>query len=211
MFLIDSSGSIRQSNPGGVGPNDPNDNYRLELEFVVSVIQDLGVNLASGGIHVGAVLFGTEVENPLFLNTFERNAPQIINTIRNLRYLDSKTNMARALIDMRDVQFIRQNGDRPEAPNIAILITDGRNEPSDQDLNLSPVDEANRAKSRPFDPIQIFTVGVTNNVDDNQLRAISSNGQVFRATDFRALSSILNSLTALICTSVQGKVMEKCD
>ena len=208
MFLIDSSGSIRHNNPRGTQIGGPNDNYQLELNFVNSVIRELGADLATGGIHVGAVLFGTEVQNPFYLNTYERDSQSIMNRINTLPYRGSKTNMARALIDMRDVQFIPQNGDRPEAPNIAVLITDGRNEPSDQDMHLSPVDEANRAKTRPNDHIQIFTVGVTNEIDENQLRAISSNNRVFRANDFQALSSLLSNLTNLICTSAQGNVKE---
>ena len=208
VFLIDSSGSIRHNNPPGAQNDGPNDNYQLEKNFVNSVIRELGADLATGGIHVGAVLFGTEVENPFYLNTYERDIQSITNHINGLRYMRSKTNMARALIDMRDVQFIPQNGDRPEAPNIAILITDGRNEPSDQDMHLSPVDEANRAKTRPNDHIQIFTVGITNEIDENQLRAISSNNRVFRANDFQALSNLLYNLTSLICTSSQGNVKE---
>ena len=141
-----------------------------------------------------------------FLNTYERNAQQIINNIRGLRYMNSQTNMARALQDMREVQFIPRNGDRPEAPNIAILVTDGVNEPSDEDRNLSPVNEAFQAKNRPNDPVQIFTVGVTSDIDENQLRQISSNNRVFRADDFQALSGIINSLTSLICESISGKV-----
>ena len=209
VFLIDSSGSIRHNNPQGARPGGPNDNYQLEKNFVNSIISDLGADLASGGIHVGAVLFGTEAENTFYLNTYERDIQSITNKIDDLEYKGSKTNMARALIDMRDVQFIPQNGDRPEAPNIAVLITDGRNEPSDEDINLSPVDEANRAKTRPNDPIQIFTVGITNEIDENQLRAISSNNQVFRANDFQALSGILSRLTNLICVAAQGNVKRK--
>ena len=209
VFLIDSSGSIRHKNPTGVNPGDPNDNYRLQLEFVVNVIRNLGVELESGGVHVGAVLFGTEVENQFFLNTNERRFQNIINSIRGLRYMNTETNMARALKVMREEQFSRQYGDRPEAPNIAILVTDGVNEPSDADRNLNPVDEANQAKNRPNDPIQIYTVGVTSDIDENQLRQISSNNRVFRADDFQQLSRIVRSLATVICEAVQGKVMRK--
>ncbi len=189
VFLIDRSGSIGAAN------------YELEKQFVISVVQALGGDLASGGIHVGAVVFGTTVSDPFYLRTYERDANSIINAIRSLRYTDptAKTNMARALINMRDNQFIRANGDRPEGPNIAILITDGRNEPSDADRNLVPVDEANRAKNRQPDPIQILTVAVGSNTDLNQLRQISSNNRVFQASNFQALSSLINTLSQSVC------------
>ena len=144
-------------------------NFDLEINFAVDVLERLMINNAC--ILFGAVLFGTPVQNPFFLKTHEQNTFAIINQIRALVNLKTQKNLAEALADMTDVQFTPANGDRPNAPNIAIIITDGQ---SDSDPDRTAVEEAMRAKHRPNNPIEIFAVGINGNINSGELQTISS-------------------------------------
>ncbi len=53
------------------------------------------------------------------------NKQSILNHIDRFQFLDQSTNTPAALRYMRDVMFTAANGDRRDAPNVAIVITDG--------------------------------------------------------------------------------------
>ena len=115
VLVVDSSGSIEFNERG---------DYELEKDFVINVINALG-NLGPRGIQIGMVLFSDTAQNIFYLNT-HTDKNQMINAVRNIPYLQQRTDIALAFRTLRDEQFVRNRGDRPEAPNIAIIITDGR-------------------------------------------------------------------------------------
>jgi len=61
-----------------------------------------------------------------------------------MRFLDANTNTSGGLYVMMTQLFNITNGDRPDVPNTAIVITDGR---STYDSNLT-IPYANEAKAR---------------------------------------------------------------
>ena len=78
--------------------------------------------------HVGYILFA---KKPKLLNTFadteyynSENVHSLITSITN--DLGGLTFIDRALIKANDSLFTPMGGDRPEAPNVLILMTDGR-------------------------------------------------------------------------------------
>ncbi len=73
-----------------------------------------------------------------------------------------------------------------------ILITDGM--PNEQEEDTLPF--AQNAKN---EGISIVTVGITNNIDVDQLLELSSNGQVLRAGSFSNLQLILEALVRTVC------------
>lgn len=48
-----------------------------------------------------------------------------MDAIQNIKYIYGSTNTADALQVMREDMFIRSRGDRSDAPNICVLLTDG--------------------------------------------------------------------------------------
>ncbi len=56
------------------------------------------------------------------LNTY-RDKQSVISAIDRLPFLDQTTNTPEALRYMRETMFTRANGDRPNVPNSAIVIT----------------------------------------------------------------------------------------
>lgn len=98
---------------------------------------------------------------------------------------------------MQDIQFTSARGDRSNVPNIAIVITDGVSN-KDKDRTI-PDAEAARAKG-----IRIFSVGITNKIDEDELRRMASlpqeiNKQYFTTPSFNMLSNILDTIVAQTC------------
>ena len=189
VFLLDNSVKGEASN------------FELEITFAIDVLQNLAID--NNCVQFGAVLFGSPVQNPFFLNTYQQNVFAVIDQIRNLVNLNTQKNLAEALTDMIDVQFTTANGDRPEAPNIAIIITDGQTEDlSQSDSGRTAIEEANRAKSRANDPIQILTIGINGNVNAAELQAIASNDQAYIATDFAQLPGLVQIISDSVNQSI---------
>ena len=100
---------------------------------------------------------------------------------------------------MHQEQFTEQNGDRPNVPNVAVVLTDGV---STYDKELT-IPEANAAKKK---GIKVFVVGISNRIDVVELRAMSSDPQrenvtYWTTTDFQALGTITDSLVSGACAT----------
>ena len=187
-FLIDGSGSIRDANPA----DGSFDNWNLLLQFVANVID----RLPRSGTRVGAVLFSDRGELLFRLNQYSDLA-DARDAILRTRYPGANTNTSGGLYVVRSQLFNVNNGDRPNVPNLLIAITDGKST-FDNERTI-PIAEDLRG-----DGVNIVAVGITNSVDENELRGISSLPQVqnrnyFTSPDFQQLENIIENLLASAC------------
>ena len=128
---------------------------------------------------------------------------EILNAIDRIPFLDETTNTAAAIRYMRTTMFTSQNGDRPSAPNAAIIITDGvPRVPSDVNearrLTLQEADLARRQG------INMFTVGIGPELTTEFLAQIAdqpTNTHVFQVNQVRDLESILNQVSSAACST----------
>lgn len=181
--MVDSSGSINE--------NDGN-NWQRVKTFMTDIVSSLSVD--NGNVQIGTVMFSDTATTEFNLRTYT-NTFQINNHILGLRYLDGGTNTAAALREMNE-QFRGDRGDRTDAPNVAIVITDGRSQ-NRQDTIAQAVAARNRG-------VQIISVGVTDNVDVNEIQQISSSPQEedrdwFLIADFTRLASLVEAVTSSAC------------
>ena len=187
-FIIDGSGSIRDANPS----DGSFDNWNLLLQFVASVID----RLPRSGTQVGAVLFSDRGELLFRLNRYT-NLQDARDAILRTRYPGANTNTSGGLYVARTQLFNVNNGDRPNVPNLAIVITDGKST-FDSDRTL-PIAADLRAAG-----VQMVSIGITNSVDENELRGLSSlpqreNVNYFTSPDFQQLGQIIDTLLASAC------------
>ena len=187
-FLIDGSGSIRDANPA----DGSFDNWNLLLQFVATIID----RLPRTGTQVGAVLFSDRGELLFRLNQY-RNLQDARDAILRTRYPGANTNTSGGLYVVRSQLFNVNNGDRPNVPNLLIAITDGKS--TFDNTRTVPIAEDLRG-----DGVNIVAVGITNSVDEAELRAISSRPQVrdqnyFTSPDFQQLGQIIDRLLASAC------------
>ncbi len=109
---MDSSGSII--------PAD----FEREKQFLIDIVNAFP-NIGPTGVQVGLVRFSTDAQNMFLLGQFT-NRNDIINAIRGVTQTFRQTDISKAFRLVRDTQLIPPTQDRPEAPNVAVIVTDGR-------------------------------------------------------------------------------------
>ncbi|KAI0209304.1 Zinc metalloproteinase dpy-31 [Lamellibrachia satsuma] len=171
-FLLDSSGSVGK------------DNWRTVLAFVKDVIN----NLVVGPTHAqfAAAVFSTQAYVLFYLGRGSNDVEGIGHMIDDARWLGGWSNMSGGIRLVKNAVFSRSGGDRPSAPNVCVLVTDG---PSNRDADRT-VSDAARAKG---DGINMVVVGVTSRIDKGETNAVASSPAdqfEFLVDDFSDLTGI---------------------
>ena len=197
-FLIDSSGSIRDNNPPGGTP----DNWNLQLDFLSRLV-DL-FTIGPTATKVGVVVFSEQV-NLVFNMDRYTDAQSIKEAILELTYLGQTTNTPEGLKVTREQCFNQANGERPGILNLAIFISDGVPFPANRK------DPAIREAEALKGVATVVAIGVTDVIDRDLLRTISSSPQVenqnwFVAVDFSELDIIRRSVGEGTCQVVEGSI-----
>ena len=114
-----------------------------------------------------------------------------------------RTNTNAALrMALRDI-FVPSGGDRSGAPNIIIMVTDGRPNPhNERELNRT-VDDVKRQG------IRVIAVGIGTQVDDNIMRQIvtaPASENYFQIRDFASIVQELETILRRACTVCRPRV-----
>lgn len=192
VFVLDSSGSIGLNNW-----------YKI-TNFTANVVN--AFNIAQENVRVGVLWYGNEADVAFYLNTYT-DRRQILDEIRQIPWKDQETNTSGAIRTMRTQMFTPERGDRPDVPNIGVVITDGE---SNRDADLT-IPEANDAKA---DGIIMFALGIGDKVSMDELIGIANSPKdkyVFKATDFDALKNIEVQVESAACEAAAGRgnILEK--
>ena len=196
VFVVDSSGSIEEAE-GGLN------NWELVKSFISNVVDFLDVG--ENNVRIGLVNFSNLVLSVFKLNTSYLKS-DIKDLVADLGFIGGTTDTAGALREMMEVQFTEANGDRPNVPNVVVLITDGGHSAEFD----PPIPEAEKAHA---EGIQIITVGITNQINETELREISSPPQLlgsnyFISDDFMSLDvDVRDALIVETCSAVSGKLI----
>ena len=190
-LLIDSSGSVRDNNYLG-GP----DNWKLQLDFFANLVA--GYTIGQNDIRVAAIVFSDQARLVFPLNRFN-NLRELQDSILDIPYMGQTTNTPKAL-HQADIQcFNAANGDRDDADNVIIIVTDGAPYPPDR-RNPALV-EARRLMNK---GIGLVAVGVTDAVDENFLRGISTDGTYSMVEKFQELNKQKGQISRQICEMTQN-------
>lgn len=181
-FLIDASGSITEKN---------RTNWALMLEFLQDVVKSPILEIGRDNVQIAAVKYSNVATVQFYLD--ETVDPiQVAEKIKSIKYVGGRTNIAHALELARTYVFNESRGDRSDVRDIIILVTDGMaNERVDDTLIQSEL-----AKKV---GIYIVCVGITDAINEKELRLMSSNNETVRVKDFASLSSILADLVEVAC------------
>ncbi|ELU02925.1 hypothetical protein CAPTEDRAFT_79140, partial [Capitella teleta] len=152
-FVLDSSGSVR------------NVDWNSLVNFVSGVVGRL--QISRDDIHVAALRYSTEARVQFKLDaSYVRSDLQ--NRVLRIRKEDGQTNMRDAItVTSNQIFDGRAPGDRADAPDIMVIISDGRTDERD-----ATVAEANRAKAA---GIEIIPVGIDIDGDMALLKSVASN------------------------------------
>lgn len=146
-------------------------------------------------IRIAIISFNQFVSVDLYLDqaTDEKDA---IAQVDKIMATKTGTNTHRALHAARTMVFQPSVGDRPTAPNIAIVLTDGQSSHEEETRQ-----EAKKLKNH---DVTVFSIGVGKWLSDQELQVIASRPTSmfsFRIESFEGLDTIRESLQKKTCIS----------
>lgn len=203
VFIVDSSGSIQEEDPNG---------WNSVKSLIIGVINRFTIGLDE--TRVGLTEFGEFASAGLndphvpenytgffFLHTYDK-VENITAAVSRLYYMNSLTNTAAGLRVAHDIIF-QPPGDRPDVPNLAVVITDGV---SNINKDLLP-EEARLLKN----VSTVIVIGVTSNVNFAELTLIATDVHLITAVpNFASLNSELENIIDQMCSAVIETPVETC-
>ncbi|XP_062574789.1 cartilage matrix protein-like [Saccostrea cucullata] len=180
VFVLDSSGSVGE------------DNFEKMKNFTMDIVDEFTVG--PDAVQFGIVIFSTPVTGAFSLNKYD-NAKELKEAISEIEFEDGETHTGKALEFLRQKSFSTKEGARTsqKVPKIAIVITDGHSTHKEKTL-----EEATKLKVQ---GVEIFTIGVGDEVDEDELTKMASNKNIFRVDTFSALNHLQPLLLRQVCTA----------
>ena len=165
------------------------ENFEREREFAVQVTNTFTVG--PDDTRVANIVYSGLVRTSFFFDTFE-NRSDVTDALSQVEYFSVDvppgsrrgTNTAGALTRLRNEIFTEARGAREKRfgiPRVAVVITDGRS-------NVNQSETIPSARRLHNDSVIVFGVGVGNNINLNEVRAIAS------APEFVLLLSSFNAM-----------------
>ena len=147
VFLIDASSDIIDTD------------WKSSLDVVTQVSSELNTSLS--GTHVGVLLFAANT------STIQVLSHHVLALNNQSKTAQRGRNLAAAILDTRSLAFNNKDGDRPDVPDVLVIIT--------HRVSGNPQLSFVAAEQLKSDGIQIITVG-THEVDQlkQELRAIAT-------------------------------------
>lgn len=150
-------------------------------EFISVLIQKSSVD--SGDIRIALSMFTHIVYNDFYLNTYT-NRSDMIHHITAIGRRQGATSTGLAIQNLRNNVFVSSKGDRDDAPNVAVVITDGKSDNTSLTLSQSLL-----AKSEGIHMI-VVAIGLTDQTEINDIASDPFEENVFTVDDFDQLSSL---------------------
>lgn len=179
VFVVDASGSIRENR------------FQIVLEYVAGVINNLEV--ASDRTRIGLITYSDSATVRFNLNKYTKKE-DVLQVVRSQMWIQGKTNTADALKLMRTVSFQVSNGDRPDVPNYAIVITDG-----ESNINSEmTIKEAVQARIEGVHII-VVTVAEKPNLEIKGIASDPDDQNILFVNNFSLLPTLSNRLINSVC------------
>lgn len=181
-LLIDASSSTMQQNK--------NRNYAYIRIFAQKFVANLGVSYM--GARVGIVVFSNYASVQMTLDqTWDLD--QVQKRIRALPYIGGDTNIANALNAARTVIFNSDNGDRFDASNIAILITDAWD-----NVDANQVEQ--EAQQLRNSGATLLGIGITKYANMERMsQIVTSPEYAIQAEEYDTLQTTMSDIISLSC------------
>ena len=109
VIILDASTSVGQ------------DNFQKMLQFVKDFLANADID--SGNVQAGILTYSTSVKIEFQIGQY-KTSTELQKAIDGIPYTYGSTNTADAILTMATKMFTT-SADRPDAPNIAVVVTDG--------------------------------------------------------------------------------------
>ena len=179
VFVVDASTSVTEFN------------FLVMKDFIKDFL--FKANIDDGNVRVGIIIYSTEDYLQFHLNAYNSKF-DLFTAIDDIPYRFGSTNTADALETMWSEMYTPQNGDRPDIPNVAIVITDGVSNINSR--RTIPEAEQARAKG-----IHIYAIGIgltdTTELDGIASKPVEENR--FSVQDFSELRNLRTKVFTALC------------
>ena len=163
-------------------------------QFIIDFISNFQVG--PNDTQVGVVVFSGSAWVEFFLNSYSTRS-EVENAVQNMHYPGGSTNTAYGLYKLIQEGYTVNHGARLSSDSIlrlAVVITDGVSN------NYQRTLEAAAAVHHVKPPIIVYAVGVTGNINFDELKAIASNQNfVSTISSFDSLKDIQEQQTYDLC------------
>lgn len=165
--------------------------------FVTNIIND--TNVESDNTNFALIRYTHNVFNEFNLNTYHTKGEIMAHVLSMSRKIGG-TNTGHAIANMANVVFTPGNGDRDDAPNLAVVVTDGQS--NNQSYTAAQAHVAKRMG------IHIIAVGVglTDTSELHQIASSPKRDNVFNVKDFSHLVTIEGLIEQLFYEECTGTV-----
>ena len=176
--MIDGSGSIEQAGRG---------NFDRIREFIKQLYR--GFTVGFDKTHVGAVIYSSkEWVRKVFGLQSHYDYQGLDKAIDDMIYPSGGTYTGRALTLAKDLVYTPSH-DRPDIPNVCIVITDGR---ANDDIG-PPADALRNQKTA------IFAIGVGTDFQQDELERMAGTSRHVFTADFSDLDTVINEIKQSAC------------
>ena len=180
VFVLDASTSVTEIN------------FLVMKDFIKDFL--FKANIDGGNVRVGIIIYSTEDHLQFHLNAHKTKLDLFV-AIDNIPYRYGSTNTADALKTMRTEMYTAANGDRPNVPNVAIVVTDGVSNINSR--RTIPEAEETRAAG-----IHIYAIGIgltdTTELDGIASKPVDENR--FSVQEFSELRNLRTKIFSALCT-----------
>ena len=187
VFVLDSSSGITEPN------------FNVMKDFMKDFLSN--ANIDDGNVRVGVISYSTKDNLQFYLNEHQ-DKRALFRAIDRMPYRPGRINMADAFKTMRNRMYTTANGDRPRAPNVAVVVAGGVSNVNSR----RTIPEAEQARA---DGIHMYAIGV-GMPDTTELKGVVSkpvDQHLFTARDFSNLRNvgpeIVSSLRSSTCVNVK--------
>lgn len=137
------------------------------MKFIHDFVDKLDISPTAS--QVAAVSFGIKARLDFNFKKFTTKAPMLA-AINNIPYMRSYTNTSGGIRWAIEKVFTTAGGDRPDKPNIAIVITDGESNKDTADLKPA----AKELQTHTALGVSCFGIAVGPNVKESEIKDIAS-------------------------------------
>ncbi|KAI8764266.1 collagen alpha-6(VI) chain [Biomphalaria glabrata] len=178
VIILDTSGSVTEPN------------FKLSIAFIQNLLKPL--HIGPDNIRVALMRYSTDVEVVSYLNE-RMNKEEKEKDVLTIQYKSGGTHTHEALKKTRTDVLLEKNGDRPEVQDLVVLITD------EMFTSRETKEEAMKLKSKQY--LKILTIGVTKDIDESELRNVSSGADLFlKINSFAEFNRHIHKVKPVICS-----------
>lgn len=169
-------------------------NYDISKQFLADLVS--GANISSDSIQVAVITFSSDAGIDINFDEYSNNKAGLLAAINGLAYGGGAgTDTASALNLAANTVFqANRRGERPDARNLIIMLTDGMASNAAFILQMAITAAQNKA--------EVFAVGVGGQISASELQNIASDPDaehVYEVATFDTLMCIVDSLFTSLC------------